>query len=267
MLQNKWFANNSIENCIIAFGTLFSNIELRRFDKDNKLIQTQKVPISYTNRDKLLARANEVPDFETDTLIGQRYPQMSFEMIGIFYDSDRKLNTLQRLYSCSADGKSSVLVPVPYNLEFELNFITTSNRDSLQILEQILPYFTPSFTIKIITIPDFPTIELPISLNSVNFTDSYAGSYMSDIREIIYTLRFTAKSNIFGNITDNSGKIIKSVTVNVNTVENAEPSSTLSVTGAATADLNNDGLINALDDALLTATDDFGFNSVWSEKV
>ena len=246
---------------------MFSNIELRRFNSDNILVQTQKVPIHYANRDKLLARANEVPDLEKDTLIGQRYPQISFSMTGLSYDTERKLNTLQKLYSCSVDGTFSTLVPVPYNLEFDLDILTINNDDALQILEQILPYFVPSFTVKIVSIPGFPIVELPISLNSVNFSDSYAGNYMGDTREIIYTLRFTAKANVFGVVTDNSGKLIKFVTVNVSTIADAKPSSTLTVTPLAVTDLNRDGVINTLDDGLLTATDDFGFNSTWRETI
>jgi hypothetical protein len=267
MLSDKWAYNKSIKNTIIAFGTLFSNIELRRFDNTNTLIQTIKVPIQYSNRDRLIARSIEVADLEKDSLVGQKYPQMAFEMISLSYDTERKLNTVQKLYNCSADGKNSTLVPVPYNIGFELSILTISNDDALQIIEQILPYFTPTFTIKIVSSPGFPYTELPITLNNINFSDSYAGNYMSDTREIIYTLRFTAKANVFGVITNNNGAIIKSVTVNVSTVINSIlPTATLSVTPVALTDLNNDNLINNIDTNLLTATDDFGFSSVWDEN-
>jgi hypothetical protein len=149
MLSNRWAYHQSIKNVIIAFGTLFSNIELRRYDKTNTLIQTIKVPIHYANRDRLLARMIEVPDLEDNTLIGMKYPQIAFEMTSLQYDAERKLNTLNKLYNCSIDGKSSTLVPVPYNLDFEVNILTISNDDVLQIVEQILPYFTPTFTINI----------------------------------------------------------------------------------------------------------------------
>ena len=265
MLSNLWFYNESIKRIIIAFGTLFSNIELRRYDKNNKLIQTIKVPIHYANRDRLLARIVEVPDLEENTLIGMKYPQIAFEMTGIQYDVERKLNTLNKLYSCSIDGKNSTLVPVPYNLDFELNILTISNDDVLQIVEQILPYFTPSLNIKINSVPGFPSVEVPISLNNVSYSDSYAGNYMDSTREIIYTLRFTAAGNIFGAITDNSGKIIKQVTINLNTINNSIiPSSTLKVTPVANTDLNGDGIINELDNDLLTATSDFGFSKIWT---
>jgi hypothetical protein len=266
MLNNKHFYHKSIKNTIIAFGTLFSNIELKRFDKDNNIIQVQKVPVHYANQDRLLARAINVPDLETDTLVAQRYPQIAFSMTGLQYDSERKLNTLQKLYSCSSDGNNSTLVPVPYNLDFEVNILTISNDDALQIVEQILPYFTPSFTIKIVSIIGFPSVEVPITLDSINFSDTYSGAFQSDTREIIYTLRFTAKSNVFGSVVDNSGKIIKSVVVNLNTQQNSLPASILTVSPIAKTDLNNDNIVNQLDTTLLTATDDFGFDTRWLEN-
>jgi T4-like virus Myoviridae tail sheath stabiliser len=263
MLNNFWFYNRSIKNVIIAFGTIFSNIELRRYDSNNSIIQTQKVPIHYANRDRLLSRALEVSDLEKDTLIGQRYPQMAFSMEGMSYDKDRKLNTLNKLYSCSVDGKSSTLVPVPYTLDFELNIITISNDDMLQIVEQIVPYFTPTFTIKIVSIIGFPSTEVPITLNGINIQDNYDGSYVSETREIIYTLRFSAAANVFGSVTDNSGKLIRSIIINLNTDMSNIGASVLSVKPVAKTDKNNDGLINDADSLLLTPTDDFGFENIW----
>jgi len=264
MLSNIFYNHNSIEKVIIGFGTLFSNIYLKRTNT-NDLSQTTtiKVPILYSSRDRMLVRAREVPELETDSKVGFSYPQMAFEMTGLSYDASRKLNTLNKLYNCAEDGTKSVLVPIPYNLDFELSIVAVSNREILQIVEQILPQFTPSITLRINTLTGFPSTEVPINLNSVDIQDNYDGNFVTDTREIIYTLRFTAKANIFGGVTDNSGKLIKTVIVNINTETNV-PIATITTTPVATTDLNFDGVVNAGDTAILNATDDFGFNTIFT---
>lgn len=259
------FYNESIRKTIIGFGTLFNNIELQRKDKDGVLQQTIKVPLAYGPIEKFLARVDAEPDLDKRRPTQIQLPRISFEMKGISYDATRKLGPTQVCRSPkSGDTETtySHYLPVPYNLDFEVAIISKNNDDAVQILEQILPFFQPFFSVTINMVAETDeTKDIPIVLNNVGIQDDYEGNF-AQRRTIIYTLTFTAKSYIYGPIT--TSEVIKKVNVDIGTAINANRYVTYSVTPKALDDLNNDGQINSADDLLVEPDDNFGFNELWT---
>jgi len=201
-----------IKRTIVAFGTLFNNLYIKHQDgtgADNSVI---KVPISYGPVQKFLARLDEKPDLRRRVAI--TLPRMSFEMTDIVYDASRKVSSVQK-FQANREGVGPVQVymPAPYNLSIELSIITKYQDDMLQILEQILPYFQPQFNLTVDLVNSIgEKRDIPITLEGISMQDDYEGDYTTR-RSLVYTLRFTAKTSIFGKIDDKEGPIIKKVTV------------------------------------------------------
>jgi hypothetical protein len=197
---------------------------------------------------------------------------MSFEMVSIDYDATRKASTIQTFKSAEVtDGTQSrrVYMPVPYNLGFELNIMAKIQDDALQIVEQILPYFQPSFNVTVNMIPEIgEKRDIPVVLNRVGFRDDYEGDY-STRRILIYTLNFTAKTYMFGAIPSDDQGLIKKVQVDyaTNAIRNAKREVRYTVTPKALEDYNDDNIIDATDDSLIEFGDDFGFNDTVEEFV
>ncbi len=255
------FYNQIVRKNIIAFGTLFNNIEMKSTDpSDGTVLETTKVPLAYGPKQKFLVRLEEN---NTNRKVSITLPRLYFEMTGIDYDPSRKTSPIQKYKTVIDDNGDEVrvqYVPVPYNLSFELGVIAKSQDDALQITEQILPYFQPSFSVTLNMIPDMnEKKDIAIVLNNVSYEDQWDDSFY-ERRYIIYTLSFTMKSYLYGPY--NKSDIIKKAIIhetmgdlNVN-----RRTVTRTYTPKATTDINSDGNIDAADDALLTADDDFGFN-------
>ena len=189
--------NKIIRKCVIGFGTLFNNIECRKENKDGSVYSRMKVPLAYGPRQKFLARLEQQADLNQKVAI--TVPRLSFEMTGIAYDSARKLApTTLTLKSDTANAVKKQYTPVPYNIDFELNIISKTNDEALEIVEQIVPIFQPSYqmTIKLVDgMQEFR--DIPIILNSISYSDDYEGSF--DEKKItLITMQFTCKSYIFG---------------------------------------------------------------------
>lgn len=254
------FYNEAIRKTVIAFGTLFNNIELKK-TVDGQTLEVEKVPLAYGPKQKFLYRLQG--NSEDGRKVAITLPRIYFEMTGIDYDGTRKTAATQKYKTTIDDNGSEVktqYVPVPYNVSFELGIIAKSQDDGLQILEQILPYFQPSFNLSINFIPDMEEVrDVAIVLNNVNLEDDWDGDFTTR-RSMTYTLQFTAKSYIYGPYTKadviRKSRIIETIgdlNVNKRHVE-------LSYTPKALTDKNNDGQVDAADDLLVTADDDFGFN-------
>jgi hypothetical protein len=186
---------------IVAFGTLFNNIELRRST------EVMKVPLAYGPKQKFLARLDQNPD-PTNKRTQITLPRISFEINGITYDNARKVSPTQRIkIAKDGDANKNVFMPVPYNLSFELAIISKNQEDGLQILEQILPYFQPHFNLSVKLLPDVnETKDVPVILTNVDYEDDYEGDFATR-RAITYTLQFTVKTYLYGPVTES--KIIK----------------------------------------------------------
>ena len=195
--------NEIFRRTVVAFGTLFNNIELRRST------EVQKVPLAYGPKQKFLARLDQVPD-PTNKRVQITLPRISFEINGIAYDAQRKVSPTQKIkFPKDNDENRTAYMPVPYNLSFELAIISKNQEDGLQILEQILPFFQPHFNLAVKLVPEVSeTKDVPVILNSVDYEDDYENNFQTR-RAIIYTLQFTVKTYLYGPVTDS--KTIKKV--------------------------------------------------------
>jgi len=197
---------------VVAFGTMFNDIHLVRKDNTGTIIQTMKVPLAYGPRQKFLVRLREDADLTKQVAV--TLPRIGFEITGLSYDPARKLNRVQKFRKVKGDNNKQLdtqYMPVPYNVDFELYVLSKQSDDALQIVEQILPYFQPDYTVTINDNIEMGTKrDVPIVLNGVTYADDYEGDFTSR-RSIIYTLNFTTKFYLYGPVT--SSKVIKTVQV------------------------------------------------------
>lgn len=263
MLGNYQY-NQIIRKCVVGFGTLFNNIEIRKFNDDGTVYQRMKVPLAYGPRQKFLARLTEQPDLGRPNAI--TLPRLSFQLTGMSYDPSRKQSPVQYcLTNEDAEGVKKTYVPVPYNLEFELNILSKTQDDCLQIVEQIVPYFQPSFNLSIKLVEEAGIVkDVPIVMSGISFEDDYEGDFDTR-RALVYTLRFTVKTYIYGPTSD-TGLIKKAITKEYGSTDLNVPGRyrQYEVTPKALEDKNNDGVIDIIDDSLLLSGDDFGFNETSS---
>ena len=264
-MLGTYFYHEIIRKTIVGFGTLFNNVYIRHLNKDNSVADETKVGLSYGPSQKFLAKIQQQAELSKSVAI--TLPRMSFEMIGIQYDPTRKTGITQTFKTCDDGGNvKKVYMPVPYNITFELNIFSKLNDDALQIVEQILPFFQPSFNLTIDLVDSIgEKRDVPIVLDSIDFQDDYEGDF-STRRALIYTLRFTAKTYLFGPIADSTDGLIRKVQVDMYSGTNTQTAKRevrYTVTPKALEDKNDDGSINSIDDALLEPGDDFGFNEEW----
>lgn len=245
----EYFYHEILRKTVVAFGSLFNNISIKHTNDEGNTFSVIKVPLAYGPVQKFLARLEQSPDLNKPIQI--TLPRMSFELVGLSYDSTRKSTTTQTFLTSSVSDKSQEkksYLPVPYNLDFELSIITKLNDDMLQIIEQILPYFQPAYTVSIDLVKQIgEKRDVPIVLNSISMSDDYEGDF-STRRSLVYTLRFTAKTYLFGPITSVTSDIIKKVSIGIIAGESTrtptreyvysiEPRATKNYTGDITTNL------------------------------
>ena len=210
----EYFYNEILRRTIISFGTLFNSITIKQTNASDDIVNTIRVPLAYGPTQKFLARLEQSPDLNKPTAM--TLPRMSFEFTGLTYDGSRKVTTTQQ-YTVKDpnDGSESkkVYMPVPYNMQFELSIMSKLNDDALQIVEQILPYFQPSYnlTVELVDVIQEKR-DIPIILENITMQDDYDGDFTTR-RVLLYTLRFTAKTYMFGPATSATKDIIKKSTI------------------------------------------------------
>ena len=191
-----------IRKTIVGFGTLFNDIEIRRTGEGGR-IEAMKVPLSYGPKQKFLARLEQQATQEQP--VQMVLPRIAFEVKNISYDSSRKVSPIQTIKAVDPDNDAKVrraYMPVPYNIDFELAIIAKNSDDAVQIVEQILPYFQPSFNITLNLVSVIgEKKDVPITLTSISYEDDYEGDYMKR-RAIIYTLQFSTKTYLYGPVSD-----------------------------------------------------------------
>ena len=203
--------NRMIRKMTVAFGNLFDNITLVRYNPDETEQERFIVPLDYATKELYVVRLQQDPNL--DKKIQMALPRMSYEMNGISYDATRKQMTNMQNFAYTGSQYVSQYTPVPYNFDFSLYLYVRNIEDGNQIIEHILPYFAPDYTIKVNMIPEMGIIkEVPIVLNSTSYDVTYEGDRDSDTRMVIWTLNFTVKGFIFGAINDNIGLIQTSIT-------------------------------------------------------
>jgi len=200
------FTHDMIRKFVVSFGTIFNNIKLQRIDPDGGATQWISVPLSYAPKEKWHARL-------TDPRITQQVaislPRISYELVTATYAPERKMNTMNRHVAVATDQDKlkNMFAPVPYDFQFSLFVYSRNAADASNIIEQILPFFTPEFTVTINNATDLKiNIDCPIILNSVSREDTYEGDFESR-RVVTWTLDFTMKGLLFGPVHEN--KIIK----------------------------------------------------------
>ena len=206
------FYHETIRKVIVSFGTMFNNISLVRKDNSGVAIQAMKVPLAYGPREKFLVRLNEDADLTKQVAI--TLPRIGFEIKNLSYDPTRKLNRVQQFKKVKGANTKQLdaqYMPVPYNLELELYIMAKQSDDAVQIVEQILPYFQPDYTLTLNDMADMGIKrDVPIILNGISYEDNYQGDFTTR-RALIYTLSFTAKFYLYGPVT--SSQVIKTVQV------------------------------------------------------
>jgi hypothetical protein len=210
----EYFYHEILRRTIISFGSLFNEISIKHKNDSDDVVSYIKVPLAYGPTQKFLARLEQVPNLNKPVQI--TLPRMSFEFTGLNYDATRKVTTTQTFLSGLSADKTQVrktYMPVPYNMSFELNILTKINDDMLQIIEQIIPYFQPAYILSVDLIQQIgEKRDIPVVLEGISMSDDYEGNYDTR-RALIYTLRFTAKTYLFGPVTDPSKDIIKKASI------------------------------------------------------
>ena len=259
-MLGTYFYHEITRKTVIAFGTLFNNIYVRHEDGAGNDISEMKVPVAYGPRQKFLARIQQQPELNKATQI--TLPRMSFEISSIQYDPTRKSGITQTFKAKDGEQMKKVFMPVPYNLGFELNILTKLQDDGLQILEQILPFFQPGFTLSVDLVKSIgEKRDIPMVLQSITQQDDYEGDFATR-RALIYTLQFTAKTFMFGPIADTPEGLIRKVQLDYYSDTNQQTAKRVqrySVAAKAKKDYNEDNVIDTKDDPLIEPGDDFGF--------
>lgn len=245
-MLGTYFYHEIIRRTVISFGTLFNEIYIRHKDSDGNGISDIKVPLAYGPIQKFLARLQQ--QAELNKPIAMTLPRLSFEMTSIQYDPARKANVTQTFKTLDGNNLKKVYLPVPYNIGFQVNLMSKIQDDALQVVEQILPFFQPSFNLTVDLVNSIgEKRDIPVVLDSVTFTDDYEGDF-STRRILIYTFNFTAKTYLFGPIADSTEGLIRKVQVDY-------------YTGTDTAAAKREMRYTVTPDPIDAAPDDdFGFN-------
>ena len=196
MLGNDHFYNRTIRKVVVAFGTMFNDIHVVRYNKTGTTeYEKFKVPLNYGSKEKYLVRLASDPTLTKS--IATTVPRISFDLTGMTYDASRKLpSTVRNFAQETSTSVKTQFVPVPYDFQFSLSIYVRNTEDGTQILEQILPFFTPDFNVTIDFIPSMgKKYDMPVILNSVSNEVDYEGDFMNT-RLIIWNLEFTAKAYI-----------------------------------------------------------------------
>ena len=213
MLNNNRFYWSTVRRSIIAFGNMFNSIDIDRRDANDNVIQVLRVPLSYAPKQKFLARIAALPTVE-ERNVQINLPRMSFEMLGLQYDFNRKVSPIQQNRALNSTGNTvdSQYVPTPYNMSINLYLYAKNQDDGLQVIEQILPYFNPDYNLSFKSVPELNIRnDMMIVLNDIQYDDQYEGDF-SIRRAIVWTLNFTVKLNFYGPV--NKTGIIRRVFAN-----------------------------------------------------
>jgi len=216
MLNNSYYYNGNLKKIVAVFGTIFNDISIAK-KVNGKMTGIQRVPIAYGPKQKFLARLSSMQNEEYGD-VAIKLPRMSFEITSIVYDSASKLNKLNsKLYAVEGDSdrKNRIYQATPYKVSIQLSILAHHQDDALQVFEQIVPYFTPDYTVAVKDLEGPGSItDVPILLTSTNIQDDYEGDFGNSRRTIIYTLDFDIKFKFMG-IQSGPAKIIKVVDVDL----------------------------------------------------
>jgi len=239
-MLGSYFYNETIRKTVIAFGTLFNNIKIKKFASDGKAISQIKVPVAYGPMQRFLARIEQQANFDDNVAIS--LPRISFEITSYAYDPSRKSSPITKFTGKGSDKTKhkKIFLPVPYEIGFRLSFATKLQDDALQIVEQILPHFQPSYNVTVNMLEGVEEKrDIPFTLANVSFSDEYEGDF-STRRFIQYDLDFVAKTYFYSEIPTDEAGVIKKVQVDYSTAIRAPRAQRYTVVPQAIKDYNDD---------------------------
>ena len=262
------FYNASIRKYVVLFGSLFNDIIIDQTDGTTADYKSLKVPLSYGPREKFLARLEGDPDLDRGYAVS--LPRMGFEMVRMTYDANRKLTTTGSFVGSPGGTRknvySRVYNPVAYDIDFRLSVMAKQAEDANRIIEQILPFFTPDFTMTVKLLDDLPDykIDIPIVITNITIDDVYDGNF-KERRSLVWNIDFTLKGYLFGGVS--RARVIKVATVNVSANTLMTPLLSKNVTSpgqlANGYPTSNSSLTVAY--ANIDGTTDFGYVTITSE--
>lgn len=276
MFGRTW-SHDTLRKYIIVFGTLFNDIYINRTNSSGEIVQTLKVPLTYGPKEKVLARLEQNPTMSNQ--VGIVLPRISFELTSMEYDPTRKLNTLNKLTKQSSTAGTDDEVkyqyqPVPYDMQFEMNILVKNSEDGTRIVEQIIPYFTPDFTVSVNLMPEVDAArDVPVILNSITHQDNYEGSF-EERRSMIWTLTFTLKGWLYG--PTKKSKLIKLAETTFRLPEDVATGNTINTTNTVIVTskpgltANGQPTSNAaasIDYEEIISTDNYGFINTITENL
>ena len=248
------FYNEGLRKLTIAFGQLFNNIVIQNTSSTGAVTKRIRVPLAYAPKEKFIVRLEQQANLKEDREVSITLPRLGFEITGLSYDSSRKLNKMNKTIRVKSneDGKKQNFnyTPVPYNINFSLYSFTATAENGLQIIEQILPFFQPEYTVTMNVIPELQIKrDIPIVLNSVSYEDTYSGDFTTR-RAVIYTLSFTAKTYLYGPVSQQ--KVIKTTQADM-------------YTDTDTTSKREQRIVITPNPTSADADDDFGFTTTITE--
>jgi hypothetical protein len=209
------FYHSTMRKAVAVFGTIFNNINVIRTKADGTVLNQIKVPLSYGPKQKFLARLDQSSG--ADASMAMKLPRMAFEITSLELDSTQKLskrNVITESHASDVTKKKTIKHQVAYNINVSLFVMAKNQDDGLQVVEQILPYFQPEYTISMTPVSGFDyKQDVPIVLTGVTISDDYEGDMITR-RALIYQLDFTMKMKFFGP-TGNQG-VIRGIEVDLN---------------------------------------------------
>lgn len=207
------YYNRSLKKLVVAFGSIFNEIYLSRYDSSNALVEKIRVPLTYGPKEKFVRRITEASSISDGAKLGITLPIIGFQITGMSFDPTRKLNKLKKVRTTTSNSIKSMWSEVPYNIEFGVFVFARTIDDNFQIIEQIIPNFTPDFTATINFNELNTMVDVPFQLNNVVTTEDFEGTYATR-RSVTSVLSFTAKTYIFGRIKEIPTGPIEEVDVN-----------------------------------------------------
>jgi hypothetical protein len=246
------FYHKRVRTAVSVFGSMFNNLHVLRTNSAGEVMSQVKVPLSYAPKRNFISRLEEMNKGEqAERRVAIKLPRMSFEITNMQYDATRqlpKMNNISQAVTDSITTRQRIYTATPYTISFQLNIYAKSQDDALQIVEQVLPYFAPQYTVTIKPFADIPNLteDVPVTLSGVTFSDDFEGA-VEQRRTIIYTLDFEMKIALYG--PDNTGKVIRDVRNNF----------FLQETGLADSDIYLNTLKVTPDPSTVNADSDYGF--------
>jgi len=210
----QYFYNESLRKLVVAFGNLFNNVQIGKYDSNGTLTEKIRVPLTYAPKEKFIRRIRNMSSISDDITKTQiTLPHMAFDITAVIYDLERVTNKLRKKsYKNESNQRVDMWNEVPYNVSFGLYIFSRYIDENLQIVEQILPYFSPNFNVSLNFNDSHTKVDVPINLNAMQIQEDYAGDFQVR-RSVVSTLSFTAKTYVYGRAT--TVNPIEGVTVDV----------------------------------------------------